>query len=417
MVSNFFGDVAAPFKGVANALDNRGNTAGIRDRAIANDPAAAAAQAKANPPATPPPATPPPTAAMAGTPQSASGQELTPQQITDIANGHIVPLLSALLQDAAAAYKAGPPKASDYPGSEVPNSPEESAFLQAQADWSNPKTGALPSLISLATQLENARKVGNSQITLQDGTLITQEMLHSNDPYVAAQAKTAYDNQARKLLTDWNTTANQAGMDQYKVGHDATVLANDTKTAKFNADLGSWNAGLDYDKTAISRAADDINRQLSGLAESRNRADLTTKSLQAAAPYATANGKTDFSGTDFGSGIADIIRQGGGDPSGSFLKFPTSIHIDPTALMQQGDQSLGVTGALPLVPQMTTSRTDIPTSPIYQQGPSVPLIQTPPPPVISPPVDSIPLVPQGATAYDPAVEQQIRAREQMMGLF
>lgn len=299
----------------------------------------------------------------------------TPGQDVDmkgLLEGQMIPVLETLFQHAVNGYLAPPPKREDYE--------DEYEYLGAAELYNAGAGDRLDAVTKIATQLNQARKLGTGTIELGDGTLITQEMLNSSDPAVAAQARAEFENRSREVFNGYNKLMNETGLQQYEVDLSAATFENDRRAKEFNSAVDSVQAGLDWDKTNISRTADVINRELSGMQETRARADLATEALLKAAPWATTPGKTSFTGEDFGGGVSALVRQAGGNPGVPLINFPTTVTIDPQALMAQGDAALGVgQGPLPQVPELTTPRGAVPLAPSYMPGPAAPALNMPVP--------------------------------------
>ena len=301
----------------------------------------------------------------------------TPGQDADmkaLLEGQMIPVLETLLGHAVQAYTQGPDRA-DF----TVVDPDGTEYFNAEG-YSSALKDSLDAVTKIATQLNQARKLGTGTIELGDGTLITSEMLNSSDPAVAAQARAEFENRSREVFNGYNKLMNETGLAQYEVDLNAATFENDRRAKEFNSAVDSVQAGLDWDKTNISRTADVINRELSGMQESRARADLATEALLKAAPWATTPGKTSFTGEDFGGGVSALVRQAGGNPGVPLINFPTTVNIDPAALMAQGDAALGVgQGPLPGVPELTTPRGAVPLAPSYMPGPAAPALNMPVP--------------------------------------
>lgn len=307
-------------------------------------------------------------------PQQATPQPTAQMSDTDlrsVLNGDMVPMLQQLLTLAVEQYTRGPDK-EDFT--------DDTGFFNADG-YAAFQEQSLNAVTKIAGQLNQARKLGTGTIEMSDGTLITQDMLNSSDPAVAAQARAEFENRSREVFNGYNQLMNETGLSQFTVDLQATAAENDRRYKEFQSSLDAFDAGLDWDKTNIGRTADVINRELSGMQESRARADLTTEALLKAAPWATQPGKTDFTGADFGGGVSALVRQAGGDPGVPLIKFPTTVNIDPAALMAQGDAALGVgQSPLPQVPELTTPRSAVPLAPSYMGPPAAPALTMPVPP-------------------------------------
>jgi uncharacterized coiled-coil protein SlyX len=222
--------------------------------------------------------------------------------------------------------------------------------------------------------LEQQAAWDQGSILTPDG-LITTEMMENATPFersqyaaiVADQVQTQFGDdtegarrQLRAIgLEDWlRTPSGGAGGDP-----------NRTAQQDFENRLAELQARLAVDDITLDKASREVSRHLDTLAESRARADLTTRSLLDAAPFATG-GKTSFSGSDLGGGISLLLNQAGiADPSRmSLLEYPTTLDIDPAALMAQGDAALGAQGQVPQIPALAATQGNVPARPTLTFG-------------------------------------------------
>ncbi|MGE3463911.1 MAG: hypothetical protein AB7I04_18535 [Pseudomonadales bacterium] len=171
--------------------------------------------------------------------------------------------------------------------------------------------------------------------TLPDGTMVPTGELTPQQAAIWQQANDAKYSQTMQAL----------GLQQAK-------LVSDQRQAGFNNQMDRIDTAMKRDDTRLRRAESDINRSISGLSESRNRADLISSAKQAAAPYATQGGKTSFSGNDLGSLISSFAGFAGVDPNSSLLNYQGVSNIDPEGDMARLDAQLGVSGKLPGLPSL-----------------------------------------------------------------
>lgn len=303
------------------------------------------------------------------------GSTMSDQDMRSLLNGDMIPLLQQLLAQAVQEYASPAPKRSDYGNDDEGQGQYETDLFK----WQQGAGDRLDGVIKIATQLNQAQKVGAGTIEMDDGTVITQDMINSSDPYVAAQAKTAFENRSRELFNSYNDLMNETGLNQFTVDLQGSQAENDKRYKEFSSKLDTFTASTDYDKLNLSRAADAINRELSGMQESRQRADLQTQAMLAAAPMATG-GKTSFTGNDLGAASTTLARQAGIGGDIPLVNFPTSVQIDPASLMQQGDAALGVgQGPLPQVPGLISDPSMIPAPVNLVGGPAAPQFNNPVP--------------------------------------
>ena len=109
----------------------------------------------------------------------------TDADLKGLLDGNVIPMLETLLTHAYEGYMAPPPNRNDYGN--------EDDYLNDLFSYQEGAGDRLDAVTKIATQLNQARKLGTGTIELNDGTLITQEMLKSNDPAVAAQARAAFE--------------------------------------------------------------------------------------------------------------------------------------------------------------------------------------------------------------------------------
>lgn len=203
--------------------------------------------------------------------------------------------------------------------------------------------------------------------TLPDGTIIP-----NGD--VTPDVRTAVDrNNARAAAKLFNDYALQ----DYNLARQYTGDQNDLEQVDFDNALSVVTKKLSLDQTNLEQSGQAIDRALTGLQESRARAQTIGDQTLKAAPYATAPGKTSFSGQDLGA-IAMAYANMTGLGGGPLINYPTTVSVDPQGLMSQFDQMFGVGGSIPQPAQPITVPGDIPMRPPMGQSVAPPQI-TPPP--------------------------------------
>ena len=236
------------------------------------------------------------------------------------------------------------------------------AATQAVTDAKTPEDRAIATaeLSAAIKNYKDAADLAGGVVTLKDGLIITSAMLNDPDPAVRQQYQQAYSDRQTEIENDNAALLNQYNMGVYNAQRQGIADSNATAIASYNASMASIRERLARDEIDISRAAQEVSRAINGLQESRARTELETKTALEAAPMATTGGKTEFTGNDFGGAIAQLQRQGGGDPNSSVIKFPGVITLNPGASMAQRDAELGVSGPLATIPGLSVSDADIP---------------------------------------------------------
>lgn len=172
-------------------------------------------------------------------------------------------------------------------------------------------------------------------VTLPDGSILPTGDLTPEQRAIFDQA-----NEAK-----YQNALNSLGLQQ------ANLVA-DRAQAGFNNQLTRIQTAMNLDDTRLRKAEGQINRQLSGMGESRDRASLIANTKLQAAPYATQGGKSSFSANDLGSLLGEFAAFSGVDPNSSLLSYQGTSMVDPEADMQRFDSLLGVGGALPDLPSL-----------------------------------------------------------------
>lgn len=217
--------------------------------------------------------------------------------------------------------------------------------------------------------LSDIEREGRAQ--LDDGSYISMADLKSSDPAIRAQATAAMYQLGQSTLKNGNALLVMAGMDPIP-GMDggAGEAAARAAAQDFANRMAQLDAKIALDKVGLERASAETARALGGLQESRGRADLVTQRLIESAPYNTG-GRTTFGGGDFGAIGQLALRQAGiANPEavGDIVRYPSSVTVDPGALMAGYDRGLGVSGALPAIPSLLAGAGDIPGLPMTYAG-------------------------------------------------
>lgn len=353
------------------------------------------AGAPAPAPAPPPPD--PPAVPEQGSPSTT----LQDSDLLALTQGNVIPFLTTMIEHGAREIMAGGPQRSDYAS--------QFDYETAQAEYV--ASAPQQQLQNWFTLLGQAQDLAGGQLKLGDGTVITTDMLNSPDPAVATQMKQAWDNRNKALLQGYNDAVTKAGMDQWKINTDTVAIGNDARQATFTNSVTAARENMNWDTLNLSQASDAINRELSGMQESRQRADLKAQSALKAAPYATG-GKTDFTGADFGGLGVEAARMAGLQPNDVAIRFPSTVTIDPGADMAAMDARLGVgQGPLPSVPMIAPRPTF--SQPVMQGAPAPPMLATPVQPTYAPPPAAAPPM----LAQRPMTPEEIARAEAAAGFY
>ena len=244
----------------------------------------------------------------------------------------------------------------------------------------------------IATAAKNARDVEKKQLTLEDGTIITQAMIQNADPVTRAQYEQELATRSARYENDALDLLNAFDLQQYATGRTAVNDANTNANNDFRNRVESIRQRLELDKINIDQANSEVSRLLQGMGESRARTTLETETALKAAPWATSGGKAEFTGNDLGAAVTGLARIGGvrNPETTPLIKFPGTIRIDPAARMAAQDAALGVGGALPAIPKITVGAGEIPSAPGLRAGPAAPVLRAP----VRPPAINIPITPE-----------------------
>lgn len=305
----------------------------------------------------------------------ANGETLLPEEVG---------ILQSAAPDVAAQYEADAGGADGATAGNPPINPEGKsnadildALLRAlveQGDY-DPKEVA-----NLAVQSQNIRDAESKRIRLDDGTIITSQMMDAADPLSRQQFEMELNRRTTDYENEATATLNKYALDQYALGRQATNDANSNANNDYRNRVEAIRQRLDLDEINIKQAGQEMERLLKGMGESRARADLETSTAMQAAPFATRGGKTSFTGNDLGAIATERARAIGirNPETAPLIAFPGTQRIDVAGLMAQRDAELGVAGQpLPVTPKISVQPGELPTPPGYMAGPPIPTL-TPP---------------------------------------
>lgn len=279
--------------------------------------------------------------------QPVGGDERAPDTVGDAPATDLTELVSQN-QAVIAAYLADLMDPATY--SDL--GPEDRAFLIAQAQ------GALGGLIDNTIALQEIGVSG--ELRLDDGTVLTTELLTDPDLVIRAQAVQAFAERLGSTIAERNQMMLDAGLEDFVTedtsgAGSASAAArerNQLEQARFANDLAKLGAELDIKDATTRRIDSQVARHLGGLQESRARTSDTLDTILRALPLASASGKTAFTANELGGGVSALARMGGIDPNASLLQFTGQQTIAPDAHRAAGDAALGVSGPVPTVPDL-----------------------------------------------------------------
>jgi len=224
------------------------------------------------------------------------------------------------------------------------------------AEWQGMLTSALETRIGLD-------QASAGLVSLDDGTIISESQYAMLDPSARQQVDAAIANRNANLTNSYRTQLNELGLTQYDLSTSKVKEENDRLISDFNNKLAAVQQSLDFDNTNLRQAEAALDRALSGLGESRDRATLIQQAQQQQMMYGTSNGKTSFTGADLGGGVSALARQAGIGASDPVISYPGFTTMDPEGDMARFDAQFGVSGLLPAIPGLTTDRSQIPGAP------------------------------------------------------
>lgn len=224
--------------------------------------------------------------------------------------------------------------------------PDPEDFAIAHEAWAEELSG-------VADTASKLRDLSGGVVKMPDGSFVPWGTLPADQQAAIQQA----NDQIFKQLQQ------KYGLDQFQAETDRTQ-------ADFQNQMARVGASTNIDDTNLQKSSQDIDRFLSGLSESRNRADLISSTQLKAAPYTTANGKTSFTGADLGGAVSGLAAFLGLDPGQALLNYPGTVNVDPQSLLTQFDTQFGVTGEIPKSAQLITTPDMIPAAPNLPSYPS-----------------------------------------------
>ena len=216
-------------------------------------------------------------------------------------------------------------------------------------------------------------ELGAGLTRMEDGTIVSQADFDMLDPNAQAQVRARQAQMQVDLDNSWADIVNTYGLTEFKTKQGAIESENARRSMEFQNRMSEFDTRLGLDQMNQGTATKQVDRQLAGLQESRNRASMIQDAMDKAAGWATSGGKTSFTPADFGEAMKVIAQFGGIGGGTPFLNFPGTRTIDPQALLTAQDEALGVTGQLPQIPNLLTQPGQIPQAP----G-SMPIPTTPP---------------------------------------
>ncbi len=218
---------------------------------------------------------------------------------------------------------ANPPERSDFP----PGPDGDADFQDEKMTWQSDFQTAL----GLYSEFKSLQ-VG--MIPIGDGRYMSQAEFNNLSPQdqqrvqaIAQNYNTALQNDYDKLMTDY-------GIAEWTLKDSARRNDNDVLR---------------------SQSLDQIERQLSGMQESRSRSRQVEDVLASQQGWAVPNGQTSFTPQDFGGATANAARYAGLAPTDQLLNFTGTRTVDPAGMMAGYDQMLGVGGPLANIPTPTLS--------------------------------------------------------------
>lgn len=151
----------------------------------------------------------------------------------------------------------------------------------------------------------------------------------------------------------WADSLSQVGalLKQLRAGD----ISGQNAETEFNQRIAAAATDIAYDNLNLDKATAAIDRYLSGKGESRARADLVQRSKEAGQKYGTTGGKASFSARDLGGIFEKMAAQSGMDPAASMIRYGGVTTLDPEGDLARMDAEFGVGGALPGIPDLTST--------------------------------------------------------------
>lgn len=296
------------------------------------------------------------------------------------------------VEDAITGLLGAQPDPSEYP--------DPLEYQAASAQWDK----QMGTLVSLRKSYRDAEA---GIYTLASGQVLTQSDIDALNPEERAVVETELQNQNVDRDNTFSQTMDAMGLSDWNTAQSGVEAENTRGSNDFQNKLDSWREGLNLDKANQNTAIQRVSREVSGKAEASKRASDAMDALLKAAPWATSNGKTQFSPADMGQAGMKLAQYGGlTDMNSPALGYTGYMNIDPNAMFNQLDEQMGVSGPLSQIPDLTTQPGSIPnapqSTPIRQGSPShstytrpatvqVPQGKVPPPPNINDAAANVPL--------------------------
>lgn len=249
------------------------------------------------------------------------------------------------------------------------------------------------SVAQMMVNVGDMRLLEEGSVRLQDGTLISQDMLEHADPAIRAQYQAIYQQRMREIEQSHIDVMNQYRTEQHALDIEAHLREQEAIRANYDAANTRFNNLLTLGIAEGDRVYKDQDLLLRGLSESRARSDQEMRDLMAAMPYGTTDGKTQFFASDLSAPVAAGAELLGLDPNRPILNYPGAITIDPRGSMGHYDQQLGIAGRqIEQLPGLGVGQGDVPMNPHFSPGPgSIQLL---------PPAGN-PAIPGGGIAQSP----------------
>ena len=224
------------------------------------------------------------------------------------------------------------------------------------ADWLENYKQAL-------TVAQLQEEMGAGLTRMQDGTIVSQADFAMLDPAAQAQVQARQAQVQIDLDNAWADIVNTYGLTEFQTKQGAIQSENARRSTEFQNRMSEFDTRLGLDQMNQDTAAKQVDRQLSGMQESRGRAGLIQDAMDKAAGWATSGGKKSFTPADLGEAMKVIAQFGGIGANTPFLNFTGTRTIDPQALLTAQDEALGVSGQLPQIPNLLTQPGQIPQAP------------------------------------------------------
>lgn len=200
----------------------------------------------------------------------------------------------------------------------------------------------------------------NAKAALDAATAALNELIQ-NQPGFDDPAFPGWSTRVDALQKFVNNLTTQAGL------RDTTFANTNTQ----------FSDKLSLDTAAQNNAQNSITNFLNGAQESRGRATLNLDAQKLLQTWGTPEGKSSYTPDELGSSFANTYRQAGLDPTRASLNYTGTVRVNPGADLAAGDAQFGAGGALPTLPRLNTSASDIPGLPQSPEWPSAPSPSSP----------------------------------------